>query len=84
MNRRRASAALSEVTARLAAAYGVIAVAGPVSLQVDRFPVHYSLDATCWTLLVSAAVGVVALWPMEIALRWMTRPRAPLTLKVPR
>lgn len=58
--------------------------AGPMlkPLQAGAFAVHYRWYATCWKLLVSATVGAVALWPVEIALRWMTGPRAPLTLKV--
>lgn len=76
--------ALATVKAARMAALVVLMGAGLGALQAGKVPVHYSLYATCWTLLVSAAVGVVALWPMEIALKWMTRPTARPTLKVRR
>ncbi|GLB85721.1 hypothetical protein SRL2020028_49770 [Mycobacterium kiyosense] len=75
---------LATVKAARVLALVVMMGAGLAALQAGKVPVHYSLYATCWTLLMSAAVGVVALWPMEIALKWMTRRRVLLTPKVQR
>ena len=82
MSLRPGVCAVAAVKAARVLALVVMMGAGLVALQAGKVPVHYSLYATCWTLVMSAAVGVVALWPIEIALKWMTRRRVLLTLKV--